>query len=990
MTHRSTALVLSIFILIGRSEAAEVSYASDIQPLFAEKCYECHGPDKQKGDLRLDDRESTLKSLSEDELIHRLTTDDPDEQMPPKGPRLSSGQIATIRSWADAGAPFEKHWAYRSLSTNPPPKVKAKDWVRNPIDQFVLSRLEQEKIAPSPEADRSTLIKRLYYDLTGLPPSPEAVDEFLADTDPKAYEKRVDSLLASPHFGERWGRHWLDKARYADSDGYEKDRPRPNAWHYRDWVIDAINGDMPMDQFTIEQLAGDLLPGATLDQLLATAFHRQTLTNTEGGTDKEEFRTEAVFDRTETTATIWLGLTMNCARCHNHKYDKIEQVEYYQLYDFFNNGDETTFKKPRSEAAMANYVKARAEHSEKLKAINKRIDVAKAGYESVYREWLAGFESGEKAKYYTLKNTAVQADVAGVSFDVDSAGVVLAGGENPSTPVIYHLEAATPSVAKPVTAIRLDALTHDSLPRKGPGRPAHGNFVISEIEMALDGKPLAFSAATADFSQGGWPVARLIDGKKDSKNGWAISNQMGKPHWAVLHLETPLTVTDGQKLVATLHQNYGAEHTVGRFQIRLMSGRERDASLPKELRSALAKEDRAGKDETLLKNHFFKTAYPATAPLEKEKAELVKKAPVEPVDQLPAIAQVEKRRETRLLERGSFLSPGDSVVPAGLTVLPEIKGREEGKLDRLDLANWLVSPENPLPPRVLANHVWEKLFGEGLVRTMNDFGVRGEKPTYPELLDWLGREYRRLGWSRKALIKTIVLSSTYRQSSKHREEMLERDPDNHLLYRQNRFRVEAEIARDLCLSVAGLISDKVGGPSVYPPLPPEVAALSYNNNFKWKDSEGEDRYRRGMYTFFKRTSPHPNLIAFDCPDSNTSNVKRRTSNTPIQALTMLNNEVYIEASQAFAKRILNLEAKNDLDRMEQAIRLCTLRELTADELKSFLSLLEASRKWYRENPGEAAKITGSHPVPEISAPENAAWVAVARIALNLDELITRE
>ncbi len=551
--------------------------------------------------------------------------------MPTSGCRRKANRYRVAKSknckqWVAGGARFEQHWAYRPFDPGPPPAVQDPSWCRNVIDRYVLARLERQGVTPSPEADRYTLIKRLYYDLLGLPPSMREADAFADDESPAAYTQLVDRLLSSPHFGERWGRHWLDKARYADSDGYEKDNPRPDAWRYRDWVLNAINRDLPFDRFTVEQLAGDLLPDCDEMARLATAFNRQTLTNTEGGTDQEEFRVAAVMDRTETLGTVWLALTVGCARCHSHKYDTITQDEYYQLFAFFNNGDETT------------------------------------------------------------------------------------------------------------------------------------------IEVA--------ASATSDE----------------------------------------------------------------KMSVRVISQR---------------------------------TAEPRT---------------------------------THVLHRGDFLQPSHAVQPDALSALPKLQARQEDSdsPDRLDLARWLVSGNNPLPARVAVNHLWSQLFGEGLVRTMNDFGIRGESPTHPRLLDWLARSLIENHWSRKQLIRTIALSSTYRQSSRHRPQLADVDATNRLLHRQNRFRVEAEIIRDVTLAASGLLSGRIGGPSVFPPIPPSITDLTYNSSFKWETSEGEDRYRRGLYTFFKRTAPHPNLTTFDCPSSNVTTVRRQRSNTPIGVLVLLNNEVYAEAARAMA------------------------------------------------------------------------------------------
>ncbi|MEM7015269.1 MAG: DUF1553 domain-containing protein, partial [Verrucomicrobiota bacterium] len=651
-------------------------------------------------------------------------------------------------------------------------------------------------------------------------------------------------------------------------------------------------------------------------------------------------------------------LTVGCARCHTHKYDAITQAEYFQLYAFFNNGDETNFNLPNSEEAMAKYRDQKAAHDKVIADLNGELKVAKAGHEAAFKDWRTRLEltlqqSGAPA-FHTLSNVTVKTDAEGVEFEIGKDGIVQVAGAEPAT-VTYEISAKASGITEPVTGVRLDALTDKRLPRNGPGRAPNGNFVITEIQTSVG----QFASATADFSQNNFPASNLVDGVVDGKNGWAISNQMGKPHHATLRFAKNLNGSD-LDLTFKIIQNYETPHTLGRFQLRLMTGITPGSLAPEPIEKilAIAADKRNAKQNQQLLDHFLKNEFkPTKAVFAKIDAES-KKAPKEPVTPVRVISQRGTPRETKILERGEFLNPGEAVSEGGFATLPPVKGREEGKLDRLDLANWLMSEENPLPSRVLANHVWTHLFGEGLVRTNNDFGVRGELPSHPQLLDWLGAEFRRLGWSRKKMIETIVMSSTYRQSSAHRPELLETDPTNRLLARQNRFRVQAEIVRDLCLSVSGLLSDKVGGPSVFPPLPPDVALLSYNNNFKWTTSPGEDRYRRGMYTFFKRTSPHPNLIAFDCPDSNTTNVMRRTSNTPIQALTTLNNEVFVEASQAFAKRILALETADDADRMNQALRLCVARQPSGAETESFVSLLEKSRAFYAENTESAQQLRG--------------------------------
>ena len=973
--------------------------------LFAEKCFACHGPDLQEADLRLDTREDAIRVLDSErqaivpgdadasELIRRVITEDSGERMPPEGDPLSNSQVEMLRKWIGQSAPYSRHWAYAKLQSGSPPAVKDESRINSPIDRYVLAELESHGIAPSPQADRFTLIKRLYYDLLGLPPTPAAVDRFVADDDPRAYESLVDSLLGSQHFGERWGRHWLDKARYADSDGYEKDRPRPNAWRYRDWVINAINRDMPLDQFTAEQLAGDLLPDATDDQRLATAFHRQTLTNTEGGVDQEQFRVDAVFDRTETTGAVWLGLTVGCARCHSHKYDAISQDEYYRLFSFFNNGDEAEWVVPVSAAALEDYRMKKATHERQIAALRERIETSKQGWQDPMEAWRgelqSKIDSSTTIALHDLEFQSIEASLADHQFSRQDDGSYLVSGTVPEGAVDYTLIASC-QTAGPITGIRIDALTDDSLPSMGPGRVAHGNFVLNELQLFIDDVPVELTGVAASFSQTKFAYSKAVDGKLDT--GWAVSPQMGKHHHAHFRFDRQRMIPPESTVKIALRQHHGSQHAIGRFRLRLATGEDLDWLAPESIRKnvSLSADQRTEEQRRELSEHFFRTQFAATKPLYEELDALQKKAPSEPMMKVRVITARTDLRETKVFDRGDFLSPGHAVAPGGLSVLPPIHDQGDDGLDRLDLARWLFDPANPLPPRVLANHVWSHLFGSGLVRTANDFGVRGQPPTHPELLDWLAEEFQRVGWSRKKLIKSIVMSSTYQQSSNHRPELTDVDPQNLLLARQNRFRVPAEVVRDLCLSVSGLLSTKVGGPSVYPPLPSDVAALSYANNFKWVTSEGGDRYRRGMYTFFKRTSPHPNLTTFDCPDSNTTSVSRRTSNTPLQALTLLNNDVYIEAAQALASRMMAFDAKDDDQRMVILLRYCLARPPTNFEIQRFVDLLEDSRSWYAQHAEDAKQIAGPHSTATGDDGETAAWVSVSRIALNLDEFITRE
>ena len=990
--------------------AEKIDFARDIQPIFAEKCTTCHGSEKPKGGLNLTDPKAFRAELksgahaviprkpTESELIARITTSEPDDLMPPpdKGKRLTEAQVQLITRWINEGAEWSVHWAYRPLAKLNPPQTKDRTWARNDLDKFILARLEQYKLQPSAQTDRHTLIKRLSYDLLGIPPAPAEADAFANDKSPNAYTKLVDRLLASPHFGERWGRHWLDKARYADSDGYEKDRPRPNAWRYRDWVINSINQDIPFDQFTIQQLAGDLLPKRTGLQHLATAFNRQTLTNTEGGTDREQWRVAAVMDRVETLGTVWLGLTVGCARCHDHKYDQLTQKEYYQLFAYFNNGDEGSASVPRTRKALEEFEITRKAHEAKVKTLQTKI----AAHDKSLSAKLPEFEKNLRAqidarkddpvKFHAMKPAAVRADVSDkVKFTPQKDGSLLVTGENPP---VSEYEVNYRTGLPKVTGIKLEVLPDKSLGANGPGRTKHGNFVLNEVRVYatankdFDSKsmrPLKLASAKSDYSQKDWPAKNAIDGKGGAGNkgtGWAVGNQYGKAHWLVVTFAKPVEIESGVNLHIVLDQEYGTQHTIGRFRINARTGQEATDGIPANIVAFLKKTDERTSEESNALLAFLRTRDKMASALQAELKKLNAATPKPPVMSVRVISQrASNPRTTHVLHRGEFKQPRDKVTAGTLSTLPPIKNRAQG--DRLDIASWLVDGQNPLPPRVAINQMWANLFGKGLVNTMNDFGVRGHAPSHPELLDWLAAEFIKRKWSRKSMIRLIVSSATYRQASMHRPKLSEVDPNNRLLHRQNRFRVEAEIVRDLSLAASGLLSRTIGGPSVFPPLPSGVAALSYANNFKWNTSKGEDRYRRGVYTFFKRTSPHPNLLLFDCPDSNVTCVKRNISNTPLAALATLNNPVFTEAAKRLGKRLMN-EGETDAQRIRNGFRLCVTRPPTANESAAFAKLLQQAKAYYAANEAEAKAFN--------ETPKASAWATVARVMLNLDEFLTRE
>lgn len=1007
--------VSALSSLADEPKAGQPDLFSPAQAIFVEHCYQCHGPDKQESGLRLDQRAAAIKGgdsgaawvagkSGESELLRRVSSTDDDTRMPPPGAAnkpLSTEQVRTLRTWIDQGATWPEaaggastHWAYQPIHVPMLPAVKNEAWVANPIDRFVLAPLEARSIAPSPAADRYTLAKRLWYDLLGLPPETREVDAFVSDTSPDAYQRLVDRLLDSPHFGERWGRHWLDMARYADSDGYEKDNPRPDAWRYRDWVIGAVNADLPLDQFTVEQLAGDLLPGATPEQRLATAFHRQTLTNTEGGADQEQFRVEAIFDRVATTGSVWLGLTVGCAQCHTHKYDAITHEEFYKLFAFFNNADEVEADVPLVGEALANWAKDRDDARHKLEKLEPKLAGTRQALIDSLPAWEAELKKPAAAPVEFVPVELLEAkSSAGAEIKLLSDGSYLVTGKNPD---VDKITIKAKSDLPRITGFRVETLPHPSLGGNGPGRTPHGNFVLSEFRaFAAAGAEITkdhrvdLSRAEADYSQATFPPAAALDGKEQT--GWAIGSQEGRNHQITIVTKKPIDGTATPYLQLVLSQNHGSQHTIGRFRIMAMTGDDPLFGVPQHVRDILAvtAEKRTPEEATALIDYRIDQDDKA-----RELAEDVKKQQrrlaATPTMRARVLAERgDKRRTSHILHRGDFLQPDAEVSPGTLASLPALAPRGAAP-DRLDLARWLVSSQNPLTPRVTVNHLWSNLFGRGLVRTANDFGVRGERPTHPELLDWLAGELVRRRWSRKDMIRLIVSSATYQQSSRHRPDLADIDPQNHRFYRQNRWRVEAEVVRDLTLAAGGLLCDRVGGPSVFPPLAPDIAALSYANNFKWKDSAGDDRYRRGMYTFFKRTAPHPNLTTFDCPDANTTSIGRRTSNTPLQALVTLNNESFVEAAQSFAKRLLESPAVDDRARLTVALRDCLTRPPTADELSTLSELLSSARAWYAAHADEAKAAVGPFAPKDVPSAEAAAWVATVRIMLNLDEFLTRE
>ncbi len=1184
---RGLRIAFGLLLSLGSIAVAQdvgPDFNRDVRPILSQFCFKCHGPDEghREAGLRLDLREAAIRATESgataitpgkpavSELLRRIDSTDADLVMPPPSSNmmLTATQKKTLRDWIAGGAPYAAHWAFVAPKPAPLPQVKSSAWARNEIDLFVLSRLEKEGLHPSAEADRYTLIRRLSLDLLGVPPTTEEADAFAQDPDPAAYERLVDRLLASPQYGERWARRWLDLARYADTNGYEKDRQR-SMWPYRDWVINALNADMPFDRFSVEQMAGDLLPNATTSQKIATGFHRNTMINEEGGIDPQEFRFYALTDRLSTTGAVWLGLTVGCAQCHTHKYDPLYHTDYYGLMAFLNNADE-----PEMEI-----------WSDPLRAERKRQETEIAARERSLPE---RFPPSDEWKWLTP--TLVSAESTHrAELKPQADGAILVSG-NPSETDTYIVKVT--SDGSPIGALRIEALIDPSLGMKGPGRTPHGNFVLTEVKVAMvppnePAAPVKLATASADFAQDQFPAANAIDG--GIKSGWAIH---GPGEWNVnrtliVTFAEPITAVVGTQWIITLDQQHGMHHTLGKFRLSLgqpnnplpiearrLQHRQQKftawqqvqsaksvawtplrplrwkTTLPKlelleddsllssgdlskrdvyeltfgpELAGATALRLEAIPDDHLPKRgpgrvyyegpfgdfflseleveadakplsltaavqtfatgnstaamaldknpltgwainggqgqpHVAVFALGDAAPAAKEytfrmiferyyaaglgrfrvsmttdpKAKTPTALPadveallVKPADQRTeadnaalllafcrvapelageraAIEELRKKlpspptslvfqerpadnpREQRLYKRGEFLQPQQTIhagVPSFLHNLPA-----GAPTNRLSFANWLMDAKNPLVGRVIANRHWQAFFGRGLVRTMEDFGYQGELPTHPELLDWLALELPRQQWSIKEFHRLIVTSATYRQTSAATPDLIARDAPNKLLARGPRSRLDAELVRDVVLQTCGLMSTKIGGPSVFPPQPANISTEGAYGQLAWNTSPGEDRYRRGLYTFAKRTAPYAMFTTFDAPSGEACLPRREVSNTPLQALTLLNDAVFLEAAQQLGREWATRSGSTE-EQVTALFRRCLTRPPRSDELTALVTFLEQQQKKFATNEPAAKQLAGPGDDNVIT---RAAWTATARVLLNLDEMIGKE
>lgn len=1152
--------------------ANPVSFNREVRHILADKCFACHGPDNKslKGGLRLDIEDEARKTLTsghvavvpghpdKSELIHRITASNPEDHMPPaEAPKqLTQEDIEIFRRWITEGALWEQHWAFVPPKRPEVPESQTSGWGRNAIDAFILSRLESEGLTPSDSADKNHLIRRVTLDLTGLPPSPAEVTAFLADESPEAYENAVDRLFKTPAYAEQMTRHWLDLARYSDTNGYHIDNER-TMWPWRDWVIQAYGQNMPFDQFTIEQLAGDLLPDPTQDQLIASGFNRNHMINFEGGIIPEEYRVAYVVDRTVTTSQVWMGLTMNCGQCHNHKYDPISQRDFYRFFAYFNNiaeegsdGREGNAK-PLMKVPTPEQRERQAAVAKAIQALRDEMNGPMTEIDAAQAAWEAESTANLDARWTVLTPSELRAEGGATLGTLEDASV-LARGENPAKQT--YVLTVTTKVSN-ITAFRLEALPDPSLPEQGTGRAENANFVLSEFEVeyapAEDpdaaGRPAHFTSANADHSQENFDIALAIDGKPET--GWASEGYADKQkRIAVFVPSTPIGFPNGTMLRVRLrHESEFAGHAIGRFRlsvtnddamspstlgpwyssgpylaadgtaayttvyepetqvdlsatyedgrakwskvtpayeegtiqdlagevcatylyrtvhaptartmqlglgsndalkvwlngnvvldnnvqrgveadqdklsIDLVQGEnrlllkvvnygnlyafyfkkrnEQVGDIPFDIEAILsvARETRPEADIEKLRTHYRRTHLPEwphyldrIAKLEEEAKEVEKAIPTTMIMQ-----ELEAPRETFVLARGEYDQPGDKVepgVPEALGAFPE--GRPN---NRLGLAEWLVSPGHPLTARVVVNRYWQRFFGTGIVKTLEDFGVQGEWPSHPELLDWLSTELVESGWDLQHLQRLIVSSATYRQHSGSTPELLERDPNNRLLARGPRYRLDGEIVRDNALAISGLLVAKTGGPSVSPYHPAGLwEAVAYGAGFtaqKFVQDHGENLYRRSMYTFWKRQSPPAGMMLFDAPNRETCTVIRARSNTPLQALALMNDTQYVEAARALAQRMMIEGGAAPEERIGFAFFRATARMPQPEEIAIIRELFEAQWEVYKGDVTAAEKLLSAGESPRDSAldpAELAAWCTVANLILNLDETVTK-
>ena len=1016
MLFRSSILCLFLGLQLSVPAAEKtLDFNLDVRPLFSDRCFKCHGFDKntREADLRLDVPEGAFAERDggqaivpgkpeESLLWQRITISDPDEVMPPPDShlKLNDQEKQLIRQWIAEGAKYEEHWALiapqRPEVPRPPRAI-----VKNPIDAFIANRLLRDGLRQSPAADKATLIRRLSLDLRGLPPTPQEVTTFLGDNTPDAYEKLVDRFLADPSYGERMAWPWLNAARYADSNGYQGDGER-TMWPWRDWVVDAFNRNVPWDDLTIWQLAGDLLPNATMEQRLATGFLRNHPINGEGGRIAEENRVDYVMDMTETTGTVWLALTFNCCRCHDHKYDSLTQEEYYQLSAFFNqtpvNGGGGN---PRTPPVLA---VASGERKAREAALEKEIATFRENLASFEEELLASQPEWEKSRrtgesdrsWSVLSINSAKAEKQ--TLEVLKDGSILASGENPKNDV-YNL--STETGLKSISSIRLEAIRHESMTKGYLSRSDSGNFVLTDFRIRV--QPLGgnaihakFRSALATYEQGDHKISGTYDSK--SNTGWAVyeNNQINRDHEAVFHLEKPIEIPEHASIIVTMrHDSQHANHNLGRFRLSVSS--TADAKLSsgeRRLQDALAIEpSRRSKSESELVASAHRESLPRHAELKKliSDRENELNSNRKGLPQVMVMQDMDKKRKTYILEVGVYDKRGKEVQAGTPAALPSFS--EDLPQNRLGLAQWLVDGKNPLTARVTVNRFWQQVFGIGLIKSPENFGVQSEVPIHPRLLDWLAVEFQENGWDVKKLMRTIVNSHTYRQSSRLSPELLEADPTNRLLARGARYRMPAWMIRDQALFASGLLVDRKGGAPVNSYQPEGIWAEATFGKKRYSRGKGEDLYRRSIYSFWRRIAAPP--MFFDNPGRETCSVEMSLTNTPLHALSTLNDTTYVEAARALAGRAATATGRNSKPaaQIKKAFQLVVARNPSEQEQKVLENIFTRARNRFIKDPGSAANFLKNGESPrnsDLPEPEHAALAAVCLGILNLDEALTRE
>jgi hypothetical protein len=1013
-------LLSSFYASAASVTSQKVDFNRDIRPILSENCYKCHGPDDgaRKAKLRFDLKEFPFKpaksgaipvvpgSLEKSALVARITTTDADDLMPPvkSGKKLTPAQIDLLKRWISQGAPYATHWAYVKPVRPNLPVVRNKRWPKNPIDSFILARLEKEHLHPSTAANPFILARRVALDLTGLPPTPEEAETFATNPTGKAYERLVDRLLTKPSFGEHWARMWLDLARYADSAGYADDPPR-TIWAYRDYVIRSFNENKPFDRFTIEQIAGDLLDDPDDDDEIATAFHRNTMTNNEGGTSDEEFRNAAVVDRVNTTMSVWMATTMGCAQCHTHKYDPLSQTEYFRLFAIFNNSadadlkEETPVFKIYSPEQHAERSRAMAE----IKAIEKSFEAAGARSAAKQETWEEGFP----------KNMAWQA-LAIRQASASSGGTARKTSETvfsarPSLKTDTYTVRLAPAVES-IAGLRIEALPFKTTAEQGGysithvaasvipggGNPTEPEEKSTRQEKSSKTAPnsIAFDAIFSDSGNAA-DLTALARMKEKGKVSWGLGPSTVSRFLTLLPREG-LHLKRDDLLEVSIQQKTEHDHfpdvsfTVAATDDPAAAAY---ANVPSNIVSIIRTDsDRRTAAQKKALTEFFEATIDPEGKAQREKlAALRKRLNEMPAETVPVMQELvaDHRRKTRIQIRGNYLALSDEVT-AGVPAVFHPLTRTLPP-NRLGLAKWLVDENNPLTARVLVNRLWDQIFGVGIVRTSEDFGSQGDLPTHPELLDWLATEMLATHWDIKGFLKMVVSSATYQQSSKVNRELLEKDPDNLLLARGPRFRSPAEVVRDQALAVSGLLSSKMYGPPVRPPAPSLGLTAAFGGSLDWKPSEGEDLHRRAVYTEWRRTAPYPSMATFDAPNREVCALRRPRSNTPLQALVTLNDPVYIEAAQALAAKIAQ-SSGNPQEKAAFGFRSCLTRPAKQKEINRLVELHDRAVSQYRTNVEDARKMAG--PAVEKTAPidtlsDRAAWTVVANVLLNLDEFLMK-